>query len=80
MSQADTEYPVAESSREVALRACVVWSLGWVCVWWIWSLVKVLQGVLLDERSYCSLRRPYWLVGVLNEWEDIAACSIDLEV
>jgi len=33
MSQADAGYPVAESSGEEALYACIVWCPRWVGVW-----------------------------------------------
>jgi len=71
---------VAESSREEALRTCVAWSLGWVCVWWVWSFVEILQGVLLDICVYCGFCRSCRLGRVLNEWEDIIEYPIDLEV
>ena len=80
MSQVDTGYPVAESSREEAFRACVVWCLRCVGVWGVWSSVEILQGVLLDESSYCGFRRSGWLFCVLNEWGDIVEYSINLEV
>jgi len=80
VSQADAGYPVAESSGEEALRACVVGCLRGVCVWWVWSFVKILQGVLLDVCVYCAFCRSCWLGCVLNEREDIIEYSIDLEV
>jgi len=80
MSQADAGYPVAESSGEKALRACIVWCPGWVGVWGVRSLVEILQVVLLDVRTYCWFCWSYWLSCVLNEWEDIVEYSIDLEV
>jgi len=49
-------------------------------VWGVWSLVEILQGLLLDERSPCRFRRSSWLFCILNEWEDIVEYSIDLEV
>jgi len=55
MSQADAGYPVAESSGQEALRACIVWCLGWVSVWGVRSLVEILQSVLLDVRAHCWL-------------------------
>ena len=56
VSQADAGYPVAESSREEAFRACVVWCPRWVGVWGVWSSVEILQHVLLDESSYSGFR------------------------
>ena len=53
MSQVDAGYPVAESSGEEALRACIVWCSGWVGVRGVWSSLEILQGVLLDVRAYC---------------------------
>jgi len=71
---------VAESSWEEALRACVVWCPGWVCLWGVCFSVEILLGVLLDERSYCGFRGSSWLFCILNEWENMVEYSVDFEV
>jgi len=80
ISQANAGYPVAESSGEEALHAWIVWCPRWVGVWWVWSFVEILQGVLLDVCAYCWLCRSCRLGCVLNEWEDVVEYSIDLEM
>jgi len=69
---------VAESVVEEALRTCVVWCPQWVGVGWVWSLVEVLQYVLLDESLYCGLRWSCWFVGVLNQWQDVVEYPVKL--
>jgi len=45
MSQAEAGYPVADSSREDARCACIVWCHRWVGVWGVCSFVEIRQGV-----------------------------------
>jgi len=69
---------VAESAGEEALHASVLWCPWWVGVGWVWSVVEVLQCVLLDESLYCGLRWSCGFVGVLNEWQDVVEYSVNL--
>jgi len=49
-------------------------------VWRVWSFVEILQGVLLDIRTYWWFCQSCRLSHVLNKWDDIVEYSIDLEV